>query len=289
MQLTRAVRAGLLRRMVHGLYVAADVPDSIRLRCAGLTLVLPDDAFICDRTAAWLYTGARSLGPNENLSVPPISFFRPSSKRSRLGATTRAGERAVIDEDLTEVHGLRVTTELRTASDLGRLETNRDLRLWGMDNLLSTAAFTLDELIGTIPRFKGERGVVGLRTYAPLARTGSQSFGESALRLRWYDAGLAEPILQCPVTLSDGTTYFLDMADGEQRFAAEYDGAEWHSTPDQRAHDEYRRGRLADEGRWEIEVFRREHVFGKQQDAQARLRSSARRARASVGLRSWTL
>lgn len=179
--------------------------------------------------------------------MPEISYFRPSMRRRTRGIPARSGERAVIPEDLRELHGLRITTELRTALDLGRLQPTRDLRLWGMDNMLNSGAFTHDELLAEVPRFRGERGVIGLRALAPLARIGSQSFGESSLRGRWYDAGLGEPILQFEVVLADGTTYFLDLADEDLRLAAEYDGEEWHSTPDQQQHDTGRRQRMQDE------------------------------------------
>ena len=35
-----------------------------------LGLVLPDDCFVCDRTAAWLHAGDRALAPGEHLDVP---------------------------------------------------------------------------------------------------------------------------------------------------------------------------------------------------------------------------
>lgn len=288
-RLHRLVRLGVLRRPARGVYVASELPDSIELRCRALGLVLPEDAFVCDRTAAWLYTGNGSLGPNEHLSLPPISFFRPSLHRGHRGPLTASGERGIRDGDVRELHGIRVTTELRTALDLGRLQPTRDLRLWGMDNLVATGAFSHAELLSEVPRFKGQRGVVGLRAIAPLVRVGSQSFGESALRLRWHDAGLPEPQLQCPVELDDGTIFYLDLADEESRFAAEYDGEEWHSTDEQIAHDSGRRERMTTEKRWQIEVFTRFNVFGIRQDASARLRTAAFEARAGFGERMWVL
>ena len=54
----------------------------------------------------------------------------------------RSGERAVEEGDLTEIAGLRVTTPLRTALDLGRLSRNNDVRLHGMDTMLSLGAFS---------------------------------------------------------------------------------------------------------------------------------------------------
>ncbi len=281
---SRLTRAGILTRLVAGVYVASQVPDTLALRCTALALALPSDTFVCDRTAAWIYRGVGSLGPGEHLSVPPLSCFRRSGRRRLRNELTTSGERAVRDEDLRELNGLVITTELRTALDLGRLQPTRDLRLWGMDNLLATGAFGLDELLASIPRFKGERGVIGLRALAPLADPLSQSFGESALRLRWYDAGLPRPRLQIPVALDDRAVY-LDMGLEDWRFAAEYDGEEWHTEPEDVAHDRERRERLENEHRWRIEVFRRQQVFGIRQDADLELRRAAVEARGNLGRR----
>ena len=42
--------------------------------------------------------------------------------------------------------------------------------------------------------------------------------------------------------------YRLDMGLPEIKYAAEYDGVEWHSSPQDRAHDRRRRERLRQEG-----------------------------------------
>ena len=76
------------------------------------------------------------------------------------------GERALSATDLTVVHGLAVTTELRTAWDLGRF-SRRDDAIGGLDRLLRTGAFTRDELLGGVERFARQRGVVQLRDLAP--------------------------------------------------------------------------------------------------------------------------
>lgn len=288
-RLQRLVTRGSLRRILPGVYVASEAPDSVELRCAALMLVVPDDAFVCDRTAAWLYRGAGSLGPNEHLSVPPISCFRRSRAGRLRNSLTASGERAVLDSDLRELDGLVVTTELRTALDLGRLQPTRDMRLWGMDNMLASGAFTHEQLMAEIPRFKGERGVVLMRALAPLVDPLSESFGESALRLRWYDAGLPRPQLQIPLEVDGVEVARLDMGLVEWLFAAEYDGEEWHSDEDDVEHDADRRAWIRKERRYWIEVFRKEHVFGVRQNADIRLRDAADKARATYGTRTFII
>lgn len=285
-QLHVLTKRGHLRRPVRGVYVAGQLPDSLQLRCQILRLAVPAGAFICDRTAAWLHAGPGALGPNEHLAVPLVSCFRPSDSRRLRTCLARSGERAVVASDLEELHGLLVTTTLRTALDLGRLGGNHDLRLWGMDQMLGLRQFTPEELNGEIPRFKGQRGVVGLRHLAPLADGGAQSMGETALRLRCYAAGLPRPTTQIEVPRACGSSYWLDMGLPELRFAAEYDGVEWHSSDAQVRHDAARRLELREE-QWLVEVFRKENVFGRTQDAEQRLAAAYRHARSTQGNRTW--
>ena len=286
-KLALLAKLGVLRRLLHGVYVASEVPESIELRCAALALVVPPDAFVCDTTAAWLYRGATVLPPNAHLAVPPISCFRTGGKTRLRNSLTASGERSVADGDVQEINGLQVTTELRTALDLGRLQPTRDMRLWGMDAMLSTEAFTPDELLAAVDRFARQRGVCMLRALAPLADPLSQSFGESALRLRWYDAGLPRPQLQIPIEVDGVEVAYLDMGLEDWLFAAEYDGEQWHSDDDDVEHDTARRGWLRNQRRWWIDVFRKEHAFGHAQTAETRLRQAAAAARATYGTRTF--
>lgn len=269
-QLGRAVDAGWLRRPFPGVYVPAPLPDDLRTRMQTLGLCVPDDAFVCDHSAAWLLAGDRALVPGDHLVIPEVSYFRPTAAGRLRREHVRSGEREIRDDEVVDLGPLRVTTPLRTALDIGRLSRNNDIRLHGMDTMLSLGSFTRDELVDAAQRFKGYRGVVGLRALAPLADGGSESFGESALRLRWHQAHLPWPTTQHPV---EGTPYVLDIALPEELLDTEYDGERFHSTPEQTAHDAARRRGLSRLG-WVHEVFRKEHVFGPRQSVEQRLRST---------------
>lgn len=272
-QLHRAVRAGWLRHPVRGVYVPSSLPDDLRTRCAVLQLSIPEDAFVCDHTAAWLHAGDRALVPGDHRLVPELSCFRPTDSGRLRRDEVRSGERLVEPGDVVSLGGLDVTTPLRTALDIGRLARNDDVRLHGMDTMLSLGEFVLDDLLGEIVRFKGHRGVVGLRALAPLADGGAASFGESALRLRWHRAGLPRPVTQLEVPGPHGSSYFLDIGLGDVMLGCEYDGEDFHSSPDQVAHDRARRLWIRRQG-WALEEFRREHVFGRQQAIEAHLRAT---------------
>lgn len=278
-RLSRLTADGELRRMLNGVYVPAYLADSIALRCEALSLVVPSDVFICDRTAAWLHGATGALAPGEHLDVPLVSMFRASDAGRLRNPVAASGERRIRPSDVMELHGLRVTTPLRTALDLGRLQRTADLRLAGMDAMLRLGLFTHHELLAEVRRFDRQRGVVLLRELARRADGGAASFGESALRNRWWDAGLPRPRTQIPVEVDGVVRFYLDMGLEEWLLAAEYDGEEWHGE-EQTEHDESRRRWMASERAWQIEVFEKRHVFGHHQDAEQRLRRTAAAARA---------
>src|SRR5690242_14380341 len=53
--LRKMVEAGVLRRVLRGVYVRASTPDSAELRAQAAFLVVSPSAVLCDRTAAWLH------------------------------------------------------------------------------------------------------------------------------------------------------------------------------------------------------------------------------------------
>lgn len=260
--LRRLCADGHLRRPLRGVYVDALRPDTLALRAEVLRLVVPADGFVADRTAAWLH-GADALAPNEHLDVPTVSVFRRPGRGRLRTELTASGERRVIPRDLTIRHGLAVTTPLRTALDLGRLQ-RRDVALAGMDAMAHLGTVASAGIRAEIPRFARMRGVVQLRSLAPLVDGLAQSPGESASRLRWLDAGLPRPTLQVPVRRPDGRYFYLDLGLPEHRFAAEYDGQAWHTSAPQRRRDQARRAWLRDEAGWTVLVFTRHEVYDRQ-------------------------
>lgn len=274
------VGAGLVVSPLRTVYRAAHLEDSLELRLACVRLMVPADAVVTDRTAGWLHGAEMVLAPGDHLVVPALSVFQSPGNRLR-NALTVSGERRFASHDVVEIDGMRVTTPLRTACDLGRL-LHRDAALAALDALLALGAFSLEELIAEVDRFRGFRGVRQLRVLAPLADAGSESFGESALRLRWYDATcLPTPVTQVEVHDAGRFVGRVDLAAPDARYAAEYDGEAFHG-PDQAGHDASRRAALAEAG-WVIDVFRRRDVFGRDPNAIARLARGYRLARLRAG------
>jgi hypothetical protein len=268
-QLRALVGRGLVTRPVHGVYAVATVPDTLAFRVRVLKLVVPDSCVVTDRTAGWLWGANMILAPNDHLVTPRVSVFCPPGCRLRR-AITASGERRLAPHDVREIDGLRVTTPLRTAGDLGRL-LHRDQAIAALDSLARLGAFTLDELVAETTRFRRYRGVIQLRALVLLVDPRSESPGESVLRLRWIDVGLPRPECQVEVPNDWGTSYWVDIGLPELRFGAEYDGEEFHDDA-QHAHDAQRREWLRDERGWTIEVSRKTNVFGSHQDVQSNLR-----------------
>lgn len=181
------------------------------------------------------------------------------------------------------IEGLRVTSLVRTTCDLGRL-------LWRFDALAAIdgalrVGVQHEDLLAEVDRFKGLRGVRQLRALLPLGDGRSESPGESALRLHWYDAGLPVPDLQHAVRNADGTVrYRLDVPAPAVRYAAEYDGEEFHTSRADREYDRVRRTWLRDEERWVVQAFTKVDVYAPGTDIVDRLRSGFAQARAGVSI-----
>ena len=144
-----------------------------------------------------------------------------------------------------------------------------DEAITGLDAMFRLRVFERDEFLAGIRRFRGMRWVRTLRAIGPLADPRSESPPESVLRLRCIELGLTDVEPQVEVWDDGGFVARLDLAERRRRFAFEYDGAQWHSDPDDRARDASRREHAADVG-WLLEVFRAEDVFGRGAECERR-------------------
>jgi hypothetical protein len=215
------------------------------------------------------------LRPGEHLELRPLSLFRPSGNGRLRNELADSGERNLTDEDVTEVHGVRVTTPLRTAWDLGRVRWT-DEAISGLDAMFRLGGFTREEFLTGINRFRRMRWVTTLRAIGPLADGRSESPGESVLRLRCIEANVAVTP-QVEVERNGVIVARLDLADEARLLAFEYDGVEWHSSPEQVDHDRARRADLRRDG-WLIEALGCDDVFGRQRNCDRIIRAAAREA-----------
>jgi hypothetical protein len=182
--LDRLHRGGRMRRLLRGVYVDATVPVSTAVRARALGLVVGGSQVVVGTTAAWLH----------GVDLPRVDPRAP--ERVEVHGRARRGhpDRPVRHEprDLTVVDGVRCTTPLRTALDLGRLLAP-DRALAALDGLLGLGGFTHAALLAELPRFGGRSGIVQLRELAAIADGRARGAAESVLRLRWLHGRLPTP------------------------------------------------------------------------------------------------
>jgi hypothetical protein len=132
------------------------------------------------------------------------------------------------------------------------------------DALAAAGLVVPEVLVARVAELPGVRGIAKARYLAGLVEPRTESMGESWLRLRIVDAGFPRPRVQIEVLDADGRcVYRLDMGWEERRIAVEYDGEEFHSTPEQVAHDRTRRADLEDRFGWQILAVGKGEVFGR--------------------------
>ncbi|WP_460835180.1 type IV toxin-antitoxin system AbiEi family antitoxin domain-containing protein [Nocardioides hungaricus] len=278
--LDRLLAEGLVRRPIKGVYVGTHVGDSLALRAACLRLVVPDDCVVVDRHAGWLHGAPMVLAPGEHLELRPLSLFRPSGHGRLRNDLSTSGERNLTDQDVMNVGGLAVTTPIRTAWDLGRVRWT-DEAISGLDAMFRLRAFSRDEFVAGIERFRGMRWVTTLRAIGPLADGRSESPGESVLRLRCIEANVAV-VPQVEVWRYGELLGRIDLANEDLLLGFEYDGVEWHSSPEQRRHDRLRRDDLTAAG-WLMRALECDDVFGRTRACDRIIREAAQEARARRG------
>jgi Transcriptional regulator, AbiEi antitoxin len=249
--------SGDVRRVFHGVYVCATVADTIHTRAAALATILPPFAVVCDRTAAWLH-GVDVLTFRELGIPPPIDLVSIRDLTpSRLGGVN-GGERDLDPLDITVIDGVRVTTPLRTALDLG-CKLTRYQAIGALDQFMRLHGITRRDFDAHLPRYRGRRGVIQLRLLVTLASPFAESPGESWIRLVIYDANLPAPTPQFSVRVGGAELFRLDLAYEYHRVCVEYDGVEFHTTPAQIAADQRRRRWLADHG-WTVIVVTKDDL-----------------------------
>ena len=252
-RLRRLVEDGGVRRVLHGVYLRGDVVLTTHLKVAAASLVIGPTAVACDRTAAWLWD-VDVFGHRELDVVPPIEVFALRGHTRTRRTEALGGVRDLADADWIQLDGVKVTTPLRTALDLGCCLHRREA-LAAMDALARGHAFSTAELARELPRYRRRRGVVQLRGLVPLVRPEAESMRETWTRLAMRDFGLPEPAVQYWVVLDGVPTYRLDLAYPHARIAIEYDGRLHHTSRADRARDEQRRAWLRAHG-WTVIVVR---------------------------------
>ena len=268
---------GLVREVIPGYFIDATLPDTLELRFRIMRRALDPDAVVARRSAAWLQ-GVDALDYRGFPATPRIET-----------ATRRRGDRALnrlvtahvtddlLSSDVVEVGGLRMTTPLRTVCDLARFTVREDA-LVSMDAYLHRGLVVPEEIGEELARWRRRRGVRQARATLEMSDGRSESGGESRMRLRLLDMGLARPTLQIPVYDLFGNVKFrLDLGWPHWMLALEYDGEEFHPE-ERRLHDQARRDWIQRRG-WTVRSFGRKDIFTSSQHFEGEVRGLVTAAR----------
>lgn len=249
-RLRHLIRSGVLRVVFRGVYVRADIEDSVELRVRAAALLVGSEQIICDRSAAYLH-GVDVYGSRERPEWRLETCVRSGGPNRHRGVDGR--QRKLADGDVARLGSVPVTTPLRTALDLG-CALPRHRALGAMDALAREHHFDRRDLQRECSRFRGRRGVIQLRELATLVDPRSESPRESWLRLVLFDARLPMPEVQWWVVEEGVQVYRLDFAYPGHLVAVEYDGFDHHmKTAEQIRTDHERRQWLAARG-WKVIV-----------------------------------
>jgi hypothetical protein len=250
-RLRKAIVSREVIRPIRGAYLRADVELTEIARAQVASLVLGPTSVLCDRTAAWVL-GVDCMAYAELDDAPPLEScvlpgHEPTERPEVVGRT-----RALREEDIITIGGVRLTSPLRTAADLLCM-LPRGQALAAADALMRAHGFCTLDLRRMLVRYSRRRGVIQARNLVPLVDGRSESAGESWTRLTIVDHGLPIPHPQFWITVAGVPTYRLDLAYPHARIAIEYDGVAHHSSPADRRRDEERRAWLRAHG-WRVIV-----------------------------------
>lgn len=250
--LREQITLGLLRSPYSGVYIPAHLPDSPELRIRAVALVTTAHHVICDRSAGWVH-GVDSYALAETQEIPKVETCALRGHRSTRLRGTRGRTRDLSSDDIMTIAGIRVTTPLRTALDLG-CNLRRREAMAALVGFARLHGITAQMLAKQLPRFRRRRGVVQLRTLLPLVDPRIESQRESWVWLELHDRGLPTPVPQHWIEINGVKTYRLDFAWVRAKVCVEYDGVDFHDkTDEQRRADKERRDWLRAHG-WTVIV-----------------------------------
>ncbi|BCB77323.1 hypothetical protein GCM10022251_64840 [Phytohabitans flavus] len=231
------LRSAAWRPLFRGVYADASLTISHRHRCLAVCrYLLPSGGAVAGRSAAALYgAGTATTDEPVQVVVPRKIRFGPFSGLDVHGAD-------LIDGDVRDLAGVRVTTPVRTCWDLAQwLDLVEAVVI--VDILVQRRLVTVADLEAYATTRRGARGWRRLLRAATLADPGAESPQESRLRVRLVLAGVPAPVTQYVIERDGRFLARVDLAWPDQKVAVEYDGL-WHAAHDQIHRDRQRLNRL---------------------------------------------
>lgn len=248
----RALQAGIpratvdspaFRRLLHGIIVAADVPDSALLRVKAALACYFDSAYASHASAARVWRVPVQTRPQEHVTVPDDSH-----RLRRAGVVThrRAGAAVAVR------HGVRVSVLVDLFVELAEELSLVELVVAG-DWMVRRHGVRIRDLRRAAQRGSGHAGRLARRA-ATYVRAKVDSPMETRLRMLIVLAGLPEPVVNASVRVVDGEQVRrFDLSWPEVKVVVEYDGRHHVERIEQWEADLDRREEIDDDG-WRILV-----------------------------------
>jgi len=268
-----SLRGAQWRHVFYGVWAHRDLPDTREHRLAAVKLVLPEGAFVCGATGAWLYGGDVQARRADQIWVGACTGRR---LRPRAGCLVR--EITVNEDDLTVVAGVPVTTPVRTVFDCGRwLPLVEGVVV--ADALSHAGLVRVAGLTHYRSRHRALRGVRQFDRVLELMEPQSESPMQTRVRVLLVRNGLPCPDVQILIADRSGTVLArADMGYIAHRFLIEYDGAlHW----EQRRADDRRRDAIRDLG-WTVYVVSARDYYEMPERIVATVRRAISRAEPST-------
>lgn len=248
----RALNAGIpratvdspaFRRLLHGIIVSADVPDSAVLRVKAALACCFDDAFASHASAARVWQVPVQTRPGEHITV---SDDRHRLRRAGVTTHHRAGAAVAVR------HGVRVSVLTDLFVELADELPLVELVVAG-DWMVRRHRVRVKDLRRAAKDAPGRAGELA-RKAASYVRSRVDSPMESRLRMLMVLAGIPEPVVNLSVRDVDGEPVRrFDLSWPEVRVIVEYDGRHHVERMEQWESDLERREEIDDEG-WRILV-----------------------------------
>lgn len=229
------------RSSSHGLFVPANTPDTPSQRIVEAAARLPGYGAVGGWAAAY-WSGAGFLDGGGAVAPAPVLLCVGDRGHIRPSPGVTVCRARMTPTDMCELHGLHVTTPVRTAFDGARLASSLVEATVFLDMMLAAGLLSTVELASYLLEHRPAwKGVGQARDALRFADPRSRSPQETRLRMLWMiQAALPRPLVNAPVFGWDGSLLGIaDLLDPDAGTVGEYDG-EQHRELSQHTRDNLR-------------------------------------------------
>lgn len=240
----KQLSSSTFRQIFRDVYVYAEIPDSLELRCRAASRLFRVPAIFCGLTAARL-CGLPVPAEDERIHVA-VPSRTPTPLRIRGMAIHEYDiprQQVWVFRDFAMVRPERLFLEL--AALLPRL----DLIIAG-DQMLRAELATIVSIEAFLRRCYRRRGVRKARAACPLLEKKADSPGETRLRMLIVDAGLPRPVANRDIfdSLTGAWLARPDLSYPDLKIAIQYEGRHHQEDRVQYVYDTERDARIELEG-----------------------------------------